>query len=101
MIRLSGALLVLCLGASAMHRAAPRAELWAFAGPWDARSDSSLRANATRLDVAVTGWIGMDSVTAQPIIPTLFPDTMRLGPRGAKRMAIVTSWHGDRFHPNT
>jgi spore germination protein YaaH len=76
-------------------------ELWAFTGPWDPRSDSSLRANAARLDVAITGWIGLDSATARPIIPTLFPDTMRLTGTSPKRMAIVTSWHGDRFHPST
>jgi peptidoglycan-N-acetylglucosamine deacetylase len=82
------------------RRPSSRPELWAFTGPWDPRSDSSLRANAARLDAAVTGWIGLDSVSAQPIIPTLYPDTMHLA--GApKRMAIVTSWHGDRFHPST
>src|SRR5215467_2552037 len=77
-----------------------RPELWAFTGPWDPRSDSSLRANAPHLGAAVTGWIGLDSVTAQPIIPTLYPDTMHLV-GATKRMAIVTSWHGDRFHPSS
>lgn len=79
----------------------PRPELWAFTGPWDAHSDSSLRANSARLDVAVTGWIGLDSTTAQPILPALFPDTIRLARSGLRRMAIVTSWHGDRFHPSS
>ena len=79
----------------------PHAELWAFTGPWDSRSDTSLRANAARLDVAVTGWIGLDSTTALPIIPSLFPDTMRLSRGTPRRMAIVTSWHGTRFHPST
>lgn len=83
------------------QRQSPRAELWAFTGPWDSRSDTSLRANAARLDVAVTGWIGLDSTTALPIIPSLFPDTMRLSRGTPRRMAIVTSWHGTRFHPST
>ena len=99
--RITTTLLLACVGVSAVQRAAPPTELWVFASPWDARSDSSLRVNAARIDVAVTGWIGIDSVTAQPIIPALFPDTMRLGARALKRMAIVTSWHGDRFHPST
>src|SRR5262249_62154270 len=38
--------------------------------------------------------------SGQPIIPTLYPDTLHLA-AGPRRMAIVTSWHGDRFHPST
>jgi spore germination protein YaaH len=101
MNRLIAALLVATLSSLPPQRSAPATELWAFAGPWDARSDSSLRANSSLLDVAVTGWIGLDSSTAQPIIPTLFPDTLRLRGASLRRMAIVTSWHGDRFHPTT
>jgi spore germination protein YaaH len=82
------------------QRPSPRPELWAFTGPWDPRSDSSLRANAARIDVAITGWIGLDSATALPIDPPLFRDTIHLT-GAARRMAIVTSWHGDRFHPNS
>jgi peptidoglycan-N-acetylglucosamine deacetylase len=100
--RLIATLLVSCLAPAARLQSAPASELWAFTGPWDAQSDSSLRANAARLDVAVTGWIGLDSATAQPIIPALFPDTMQLArASGLRRMAIVTSWHGDRFHPSS
>lgn len=103
MNRLILAAFVLFFGASAAHRPprpAPSAELWAFTGPWDARSDSSLRVNAHHIDVAVTGWIGLDSGTSLPIIPTLFPDTIRLA-HTVRRMAIVTSWHGARFHSST
>jgi len=89
------------LSSSTTRRQPTRAELWAFTGPWDPRSDTSLRANAAHLDVAVTGWIGLDSGTALPIIPSLFPDTMRLSKGTPRRMAIVTSWHGTRFHPRT
>lgn len=101
MNRLIFGFLLISLGVPARHRASPRAELWAFTGPWDRLSDSSLRVNSSRLDVAVTGWIGLDSSTAQPILPSLFPDTIRLSGRTPRRMAIVTSWHGDRFHPST
>jgi hypothetical protein len=80
---------------------APAREFWAFTGPWDARSDSSARAHARALDVVVTGWIALDSATSRPIIPPLFPDTMSLGGAPLRRMALVTSWHGDRFHPGT
>ena len=105
MNRLILAALVLYFGVSAAHRPSrarpPSAELWAFTGPWDARSDSSLRVNAHHIDVAVTGWIGLDSTTALPIIPSLFPDTIHLAHSGLRRMAIVTSWHGASFHPST
>lgn len=104
MNRLIPAALVLCFGVSAAHRPsrfAASPELWAFTGPWDARSDSSLRVNAHHIDVAVTGWIGLDSATALPILPSLFPDTLHLAHAGLRRVAIVTSWHGARFHPST
>jgi spore germination protein YaaH len=94
-------LIIAALPSPTAQRQSTRAELWAFTGPWDPRSDTSLRANAARLDVAVTGWIGLDSSTAQPILPSLFPDTMRLSKGTPRRMAIVTSWHGTRFHPRT
>lgn len=99
--RLLGTIALVAFAFDNTPRSTAPTQLWAFTGPWDAKSDSSLRANASRLDVAVTGWIGLDSVTAQPIIPTLFPDTMRVERAGLKRMAIVTSWHGDRFHPSS
>jgi spore germination protein YaaH len=75
-----------------------RREFWAFTGPWDTASVASLRAFAGRLDAAVTGWIALDSATARPILPPLFPDTVRPPATALRRMALVTSWHGDRFH---
>ena len=92
-------------------RSAQPPEVWAFTGPWEAESDASVRANASKLDAVVTGWIALDSTSAQPILPSLFPDTIRplartaagsrRRPTTTRRMAIVTSWHGDRFHPET
>jgi spore germination protein YaaH len=74
------------------------AVLWGFTAPWDARSARSLAAHGAQLDVAVTGWIGFDTVTSLPI--ELYPDTARLPARAAtRRMALVTSYLGDRFHP--
>src|SRR5581483_1787003 len=89
-----------CAAASAgLSPAAPVARLstWAFTAPWDARSDSSLRANAARIDVAVTGWIQLDSATGQPT--QLYPDDPTPARRGTPRLALVTSWHATRFHP--
>lgn len=74
-----------------------RKSFWAFTGPWDARSDASLRANAPRLDAAVTAWIALDSLTGEPLLPSAYPDTMRLAVR-TPRFALVTSWHGQGFH---
>jgi len=76
---------------------AQRTQYWGFTGPWDARSHASVRAHGARLEAVVSGWIALDSVTGQPLLPSAFPDTVRAGGR-AQRMAIVTSWHGDRFH---
>jgi spore germination protein YaaH len=72
-------------------------QFWAFTAPWDARSDSSLRAHAPALDAAVTGWIQLDSVTGRPEL--LYPDDTTRGARSARRFALVTSWHGREFHP--
>lgn len=87
-------------GAQPRARAA-RTEFWGFAAPWDARSDATIRAHGHHLAAAVTGWIGLDSASGRPLLPSPFTDTVR--PRGGtagtmQRMAIVTSWHGDRFH---
>ena len=71
-------------------------EVWGFAAPWDARSAASIAANASALDAIVTGWIALDSATARPL--ELFADTLELPP-GTRRLALVTSWHLDRFHP--
>jgi peptidoglycan-N-acetylglucosamine deacetylase len=75
-----------------------RKSFWAFTGPWDARSDASLRANARHLDAAVTGWIALDSLTGEPLLPSAYPDTMRLPAGTPRRFALVTSWHGQGFH---
>jgi peptidoglycan-N-acetylglucosamine deacetylase len=75
--------------------AAPPA-VWAFTAPWDTRSDSSLRANASRLDVSVTGWIQLDSLTGRPT--QLYPDDPTIASM-TTRLALVSSYHGQRFHP--
>ena len=75
-----------------------RKSFWAFTGPWDARSDASLRANAASLDVAVTGWVALDSLTGEPLLPSPYPDTIRLATGTTQRFALVTSWHGQGFH---
>ena len=76
-------------------------KVWGFTGPWDAMSTRSVRAHGTALDAVITGWIAFDSATARPIQPVLYPDTIRAARGTLRRMAIVTSWHGDRFHPRT
>src|SRR5687768_7935938 len=75
-----------------------RKSFWAFTGPWDPLSDASLRTNASRLDVAVTGWIALDSLTGEPLLPSAYADTIRLAEGTPRRFALVTSWHGQGFH---
>jgi len=82
-------------------REKPPLELWGFTGPWDPRSAQSVRSFGARLDVLVTGWIALDSATALPIAPALYPDTVHAPRRSVSRFAMVTSWHGQRFHPAT
>jgi spore germination protein YaaH len=73
-------------------------EFWAFTGPWDVESARSLRAHGGRLQAVVTGWITLDSLTGLPVLPSPYPDTVRPLTGTPTRMAIVTSWHGERFH---
>jgi spore germination protein YaaH len=57
-----------------------------------------VRASGAKLDAVVTGWIQLDSVTALPML--LYADSTRTLPH-AERYALITSWHRDRFHPET
>lgn len=74
-----------------------RSATWAFAAPLDPHSDSSVHANAAHLDAIVSGWIQLDSLTGQPAL--LYPDDPQRIPPPTRRLALVTSWAGQRFHP--
>ena len=89
------AALLACAAARANNRDKP-GELWAFTAPWDTLSDASLAANSSRLDVAVTGWIALDSLTQEPRF--LYGDSIVRASR-PRQLALVTSWFRDRFHP--
>lgn len=72
---------------------ASRPRLWVFTAPWDVRSDSSLSAGVAPRATIVSGWISLDSLTGAPA--SLFTDSLRR----EGRFALVTSFRGDRFHP--
>jgi spore germination protein YaaH len=74
-----------------------RSEFWAFTAPWDPASAASVARNGARLDAVVTGWIALDSASARPFVAAAYKDDQRLSSR-TRRLAIVTSWHNDRFH---
>lgn len=78
--------------------ASQRVDFWGFTGPWDANSTKSVREHGGKLGAVITGWITIDSATAQPVLPSPYPDTIRLKNGTPDRMAIVTSWHGTQFH---
>ena len=71
--------------------------VWGFTAPWDPRSDSSVIANGPRLDAVITGWIQLDSASGEPSL--LYPDDAKRPGSPRQRFALVTSWHGRRFHP--
>jgi spore germination protein YaaH len=54
-------------------------------------------ANGSRLDAVVTGWIQLDSVTGEPSL--LYRDDATRPGAPRRRFALITSWHGRRFHP--
>jgi spore germination protein YaaH len=54
----------------------------------------------TQLDVVISGWIALDSTTFRPVV--LFPDSIVTNDGKSHRdMAMVTSYQGVRFHPET
>ncbi len=81
--------------------ASQSSEFWGFTGPWEAASTQSVRSHGGQLDAVINGWITIDSATALPVIPSPYPDTVRPLAGTAQRMAIVTSWHGEGFHPES
>jgi spore germination protein YaaH len=87
--------------ASQNRPASQHAEFWGFTGPWEASSTQSVRAYGGQLDAVINGWITIDSASALPVIPSPYPDTVRPVSGTPRRMAIVTSWHGDRFHTSS
>jgi spore germination protein YaaH len=94
---------VACLSACVSARGRPPAagaEFWGFAAPWDKRSEASASAHDAQLDVIVSGFMTLDSASFQPM--SLFPDPMmHSNPGNRRRMALLTSYHGTRFHPET
>lgn len=75
-------------------------EFWGFTAPWDPRSEASASAHDSQLDVIVSGFITLDSTSFQPTL--LYADPlMRSNPGNRRRMALLTSYHGTRFHPET
>ncbi|MDQ6718898.1 MAG: hypothetical protein M3Z17_11220 [Gemmatimonadota bacterium] len=68
---------------------------WGFAAPWDPRSAASIADHSAALSVLVSGWITLDSASFRPL--QLYPDTAKS--QATSRFALVTTYQGDRFHP--
>lgn len=68
---------------------------WGFTGPWDKRSDRSVEQHGASLGRIITGWITFDTTSFLPV--QVYPDTIRTDP--SQRMALITSYSGNRFHP--
>ena len=86
--------------ASTAGRSRAVTERWGFTAPWDARSATSVAAHQSSLDVVVSGWIVLDSVMLRPSL--LFADSLHAhDTTHTRRFALVTSFHGTRFHPET
>lgn len=71
------------------------AEYWGFTGPWDRRSDRAVAEHGAGLARMITGWITLDTTSFLPV--QVYPDTIRIDP--SRRMALITSYSGNRFHP--
>lgn len=73
-------------------------DYWGFTGPWDGRSDRSAGDHGAKLARVITGWIALDTTSFLPLEP--YGDTVGKNPMMAGRtMALITSYHGSRFHP--
>ncbi len=75
-------------------------QVWSFAAPWDMRSTESVKAHGASLDGIVSGWITLDSLTGEPT--SQFADSLFAPiPSGTEKLMLVTSFAGERFHPET
>ncbi|MEA2764811.1 MAG: peptidoglycan-N-acetylglucosamine deacetylase [Gemmatimonadaceae bacterium] len=73
-------------------------DYWGFTGPWDKRSDVSVQQHSPSLTRIITGWIALDTTSFLPV--QVYPDNFRNDDMVAPRtMALITSYHGSRFHP--
>lgn len=75
----------------------PAMRFWAFTGPWDPRSAASAASHQRQLDVVVSGWIGLDTITGAPFVR--YPDAIPRRARRTRYMALVTSEQNERFRP--
>lgn len=74
------------------------ADYWGFTGPWDRRSEASVERHGASLARVITGWIALDTTSFLPLEP--YGDSIGKSPALAGRtMALITSYHGSRFHP--
>ncbi len=75
-----------------------QADYWGFTGAWDRRSDASVEHHDASLARVITGWIALDTTSFLPLEP--YGDSIGKNPALAGRtMALITSYHGSRFHP--
>jgi peptidoglycan-N-acetylglucosamine deacetylase len=73
-------------------------DYWGFTGPWDRRSDQSVAQHGLALSRIISGWIALDTTSFRPV--QVYPDTIGDDPLVQGRaMALITSYSGDRFHP--
>jgi len=87
-------------GVVAAEPDAPRREFWTFVAFWDTASTRTLARQGAALDVAITTWIALDSITGAPTVLHAAPQSTARGDSLVRRsMALVTSWNGARFHP--
>src|SRR5438046_2586570 len=71
---------------------------WGFAAPWDSRSLASIRKHESDLSVVVSGWVAFDTVSFRPTL--LYDDSTVADSARPRRFALVTTFLGDRFHPD-
>ena len=79
---------------------APRPRVWVFTAPWDAASDSAVAQRVTGRATLVSGWVALDTLRGPPRM--LYVDRLAAdSTRRTDRFLLVTSFLGDRFHPET
>jgi spore germination protein YaaH len=91
---------LMLLAACAHFPSRPEGEpdYWGFTGPWDRRSDASVKRHHRSLTRVITGWIALDTTSFLPV--QLYADSVgRDSTLAARAMALITSYNGSRFHP--
>ena len=74
-------------------------EYWGFVVPWDRRSADAAVVHAAQLDAVIAHWFVLDTIPGR-LLESGADSMIAHAAPGTRRLAMVTSWTGDRYNPD-